>query len=91
MESNLALPHLYYSTLDLSGSFSFAFRKYIATSVRPGGTPNHLLVNLLILASIASTVVERISLIRSDQRSLGISMNCRHHFEFTLKTTSING
>ena len=27
MESNLALPHLYSSTRDLSGSFSFAFRQ----------------------------------------------------------------
>ena len=61
MESNLALPHLYSSTIDLSGSFSFAFQQYIATSLRAEGTPNHLLVNLLILASIASAVVEQIS------------------------------
>ena len=57
MESNLALPHLYSSMTDLSWSFSFAFWQYIATSVRPGSTPKHLLVNLLISASIAPTVV----------------------------------
>ena len=60
-ESDLALPHLYSYTIDLSGNFSFAFRLYITTSLRPGGTLNHLLVNLLILASIASTVLEQIS------------------------------
>ena len=58
MESNLALPHLR-SILNLS--FIFDFRQCIATPVRPGYTPFHHLVNLLILAYVASTVVEHIS------------------------------
>ena len=61
IESSLALPQLYSSKMDFSGSLRFALRQYIATSVRPGGTPNYLLVNLLILASIASTIVEQVS------------------------------
>ena len=69
IESNLALPYLYYSKIDLCGSLRFAFRQYITTSEIIVDTPNHLLVNLLILASIASTDVEKISLIRSGQRS----------------------
>ena len=55
------MPHLYSSYLDFSKSLNFALRQYIATSVGPGDTPNHIVVNLLILASIASTVVEQIS------------------------------
>ena len=61
VESSLALHYSYSSKMDLSGSFCFALWQHIATSVRPWGTSNHLLVNLLILASIASTVVEWIS------------------------------
>ena len=42
IESSLALSHLYSSKMDFSGSFSFALRQYIATSVRHEGTSNHL-------------------------------------------------
>ena len=48
IESSLALPHLYSSKMGFSESLSFVLRQYIATSMRLGGTPNHLLVNFLI-------------------------------------------
>ena len=60
IEKSLFLPHLYSSRMDFRGSLSFALRQCIAPSVRPRGAPK-LLVNLLISASIALTLVEQIS------------------------------
>ena len=38
--------------MDFSGSLNFALRQYIATSVRPGGTPNIVLIIIFITTEI---------------------------------------
>ena len=54
---SLAFPALYSSRIDFNGSLSFACLEYRATPVRPGGTPSHFLVYLLIFPSMVSTVL----------------------------------
>ena len=58
--------------------FSFVWRQYRVQLARLGGNPRDFFLSL-ILASMASTVLLHMSYIKNGQRSLGTTLNWRHH------------
>ena len=78
-QSGFATFVFFHDTFKREFQFCFSAVHCHFCETRRTGTPTHLMVNLSILASIASTVVEQISQIRSGQRSLGISKDSWRH------------